>query len=106
MTFQIRYHPLAKSDLKRIARYVSDYAGTEIGASKAGEIAEAIDTLAERPYRGTRRDELAPGLRLLPASKKGNVIFSIDETSRTVTIIAITYAGQDWTRIVQEREAP
>ena len=106
MSFRIRYHPLARSDLHRIANYVAEFAGAETGAAKVQEIVDQIDTFANRPYRGSIRDEIAPGLRLYPASKKGSVLFKVNAETQTVLILAITYAGQDWTRIVRERNAP
>ncbi len=46
--------------------------------------------------KGSLRDEIAPGLRVIPAGRKGVVVFKGDDGARDVLIYAVTYGGADW----------
>ena len=45
------------------------------------------------PDRGTRRDDLRPGLRVLGFERRAVIAFQI--TATTVTILRILYGGRD-----------
>ena len=98
MIYSIRFHPLVSEDLDWIAEWISDYAGTSSAASKLDEIEATIRSLARTPHKGTMRDEIAPGLRAIPAGRKGIVVFAVDDDLREVLIYAVSYGGADWVR--------
>lgn len=52
---------------------------------------------------GTLRHDIRSNLRAIPAAGKGVICFTVDDERRTVLIIAITYAGADWSSRVAER---
>ena len=62
-----------------------------------------IRKLCDVPHIGSIRDEIASGLRAIPAADKGVVCFVVDDDNHVVCIIAIGYAGSDWTRAVKSR---
>ena len=68
--------------------------------------APAVAALGENPYRGTRRDEISPGLRAIPSAGKGVIAFDVKEETRTVRILSITWGGADWMGKIAERAAP
>ena len=47
------------------------------------------------PHRGTRRDDLMKGLRIVPFKRRTAIAFTIDEDVPTVRILRIFYGGQD-----------
>ncbi len=96
MTYRIRFHPLVARDLDVIAQWLIDYAGPEVAARKLSEIEAAIATLKTTPHKGSLRDEIAPGLRAIPAGRKAVVAFLVDEDVSEVLIYAVTYGGADW----------
>lgn len=49
------------------------------------------------------RNEVASGLRIVTSVEKAVICFAVDDDARQVRIICVTYAGQDWQRIVSER---
>ena len=96
MNCRIRFHPLVERDLEAITEWIIDYAGVDEATQKLSEIDEAIEGLAAIPYRASRRDEILPGLRVIPAGRMAAVAFTIDETAGEVLIQAVTYGGADW----------
>ncbi len=96
MNWCVVFHPEVRDDLKAIARLLEGYAGREVALRKLGEIEAAARSLGKNPHRGTRRDEVAPGLRAIPAGRRGVIAFGVDERERVVLIYAITYGGADW----------
>lgn len=96
MIYHIRFHPLVARDLDAIARWILDYAGPDAAARKLAEIEAAIATLKTTPHKGSLRDEIAPGLRAIPAGRKAVVAFLVDDGAREVLIYAVTYGGADW----------
>lgn len=96
MSYRIRFHPAVSSDLDDITQWLIDYAGSASAARRLAEIEAAVDGLASVPHKGTLRDEIAPGLRAIPAGRKAVIAFTVDDDAREVLIHAITYAGADW----------
>lgn len=96
MIYRIRFHPLVARDLDAIARWILDYAGPDAAARKLAEIEAAIATLKTTPHKGSTRDEIAPGLRAIPAGRKAVVAFVVDDAAAEVLIYAVTYGGAEW----------
>ena len=95
MTYRIRYHPLVSCDLAAITQWIVDYAGSEAANRRLTEIEEAISALAQTPHKGTLRNEIAPGLRAIPAGKRSVVAFSVDDANEEVFVHVISYSGAD-----------
>lgn len=103
MAYTITQHPLVEGDLLGVAELVADYAGIEVANRKVDEIVDFIDRLADYPHIGTVRSDLYPGLRAIPASPKAVVCFAVDDETKQVHIICVSYAGSDWQAAVRER---
>ncbi len=95
MIYRIRFHTLVARDLEAIANWIIDYAGPEAALRKLAEIEAAIGTLKTTPHKGSLRDEIAPGLRAIPAGRKAVVAFLVDDDACEVLIYAVTYGGAD-----------
>ncbi len=96
MIYRIRFHPLVARDLDAIAKWILDYAGPDVAARKLAEIEAVIGTLKHMPHKGSLRNEIAPGLRAIPAGRKAVVAFVVDDDASEVLIYAVTYGGADW----------
>lgn len=101
--FRIDYHPHVDRDLMDISTLIADFAGFEAANRKLEEIEDVVRSLEDFPHIGTLRHDIRPNLRAIPAGGKGVICFTVDDERRTVLIIAITYAGADWSRRVAER---
>lgn len=93
--YRVRLHPLVAYDLDVIIDLL-ERAGPTAVARKLDEIEAVIARLAELPHWGTRRDAILPGLRAVPAARRGVVAFTVDDAVREVLVIAVTYGGADW----------
>ena len=103
--FTINFHPEAGRDLDAIDEFIADYAGDRAASRILDEIKSSISRLVDFPKIGTVRNEIVPGLRALPVADKVTVCFTVNDKTRTVKIVCITYAGQDWQKISAERES-
>ena len=103
MSHRIRFHPLVERDLDEITNWVIDYAGREAAGRRLSEIREAIASLADVPHRGSIRNEIAPGLRAVPAGRRAVVAFTVDDEAREVYVQAVTYGGTDWAARIRTR---
>ncbi|RWR04047.1 type II toxin-antitoxin system RelE/ParE family toxin [Paenirhodobacter populi] len=94
MTCRIRFHPWVADGLDWIAGWISDHAGASGAAAKLDEIEQVIGSLAVTPRKRNRRDEIAQGLRAIPAGRQGIIVFAIDDDDiRDALIYAVGYGG-------------
>ncbi len=94
MADKVTFRPAAEADLFALYRYIAG----ESGAARAGDyvsrIEEACMALATFPKRGTRRDDIAPGLRTIGFERRVTIAFRVLED--VVEIVTIAYAGRDF----------
>ena len=102
--YRLEYHPGAIQDLLAIHSLIADYAGKVIADRKIAEIEMAVYRLAEFPKIGSLRDEIRPGLRVIPIAEKACLCFAVEDESRTVLILCIGYAGSNWASRIKERD--
>ena len=103
MSYRIRFHPAVADDLDAITHWLIDYAGPQSAARRLDEIEATIASLADLPHKGSRRDEIAPGLRAIPAGRKAVVAFTVDDATRTVFVHVVGYAGSNWSQRTSSR---
>lgn len=60
------------------------------------DLRDAARNLQQTPHRGSLRNEIAPGLRAIPAARRGVIVFSVDDATREVFVHIIAYGGADW----------
>ncbi|CDN52871.1 Plasmid stabilization system protein [Neorhizobium galegae bv. officinalis bv. officinalis str. HAMBI 1141] len=101
--YRLEYHFAAVQDLIDIYSFIEEYAGHITADRKLAEIETATYRLADLPKMGSIRDDLLPGLRAIPAAEKAVICFTVDDETRTVFILCVSYAGSDWTSRVKER---
>ena len=94
VTYTVIFSASAKADLFAIYDYVADRAGTEIALQFAERIEAYCFGFATAPERGTRRDDLRPGLRTVGFRRRATVLFEVRREARQVVIHGIYYAGR------------
>ena len=104
MRYRIRFHPLVARDLRVIVQWVLDYAGPVAADRTLTEIERTITGLAQTPHMGSIRNEIAPGLRAIPAGRKAVVAFRVDDKACEVLIHAVTFVGADWVARIPQRQ--
>ncbi len=101
--YRVIRHPLVDRDVERIALFLLDYTTLESVAAKLDSVEADISALAANPFRGTKRDEIHPGLRALPSAKNGVIAFEVNAQTRTVRVLSVTWGGADWMGWVRGR---
>ena len=96
MRYRVIRHPLVDRDIARIAAFLLEYTTPRSVGDKIARLDSDASALGENPHRGTRRDDILPGLRAIPSAGKGVIAFDIDEEARVVRILSVTWAGADW----------
>ena len=96
MTYRIVYHPEIRSDLLNISKLIADHSGIDTAQNKLEKIRASIEALRDTPHIGSIRSDIYEGLRAIPSAGKGVITFTVDDESKTVFLVSITYAGADW----------
>lgn len=95
MSYTVVFSASAEADLFAIYDYIADRAGAEI-ALRFVETIEAYGFgFANMPERGTKRDDLRPGLRTVGFRRRATILFELDRARRRVIIHGIYYAGRN-----------
>jgi toxin ParE1/3/4 len=96
--FKITFRPKAEADLFELYRYIAEKAGHAIAGRYIDRIEAACMALENTPARGTRRDDIRPGLRTVGFERRVTIAFKV--VAREVVIIRIFYGGRDFERIL------
>jgi toxin ParE1/3/4 len=94
--YQVVFDSAARQDLKDIFDYINNRAGPTIAERFTARLHQYCTGLSHTPERGTRRDELRPGLRTIGYRRRATVVFRIDRSERTVAILGIYYGGRNY----------
>ena len=93
MSHKVTFSPEAQADLLDLYDNIAGNAGAETAIGYIGRIEAACHGRADFPERGTRRDDLRPGLRVIGFERRAVIALQVAET--TVTILRILYGGRD-----------
>ncbi len=88
------FTPEAEDQLAALYRYIAAAASPEIAARYTGAIVTHCEGLRDFPLRGTRRDDIRPGLRITNYKKRAVIAFAVNDDR--VSIIGVFYGGQDY----------
>ena len=96
MRYRVIRHTLVNRDIARIAAFLLEYTTPGSVGDKIARLDSDASALGENPHRGTRRDDILPGLRAIPSAGQGVIAFHVDEEARVVRILSVTWAGAHW----------
>ena len=74
-------------------------ASPEIAERYTNSIVAYCESLKDFPLRGTRRDDVRPGLRITNYKKRAVIAFAVE--AEQISIIGIYYGGQDYETVLQ-----
>ena len=94
MSYFVVFSPEAEEQIVELYRYIAVAASTEIAARYTEAIVAYCESLRSFPHRGTKRDDIRPGLRITNYKKRAVIAFTVDE--ERVSIIGVFYGGQDY----------
>lgn len=93
------FTPEALEQLAVLYRYIAAAASPEIAERYISAIVTYCEGLQTFPHRGTRRDDVRPGLRITNYKKRAVIAFDVD--AELVSIIGVFYGGQDYETVLQ-----
>lgn len=97
MSYTVRFAPAARDQLDAIEEYIAFASGLPVVAANFVDgIVAYCESFETFPERGTRRDDLLPGLRVTNYRKSTTVAFRVDTDALAVAIIGVFYGGQDY----------
>lgn len=94
MTHRVAFAPEALDQLAALTDYIAAESTPEIATRYVEAIVTYCQKLKIHPRRGTRRDDLFPGLRTVGFKRRATIAFVVGEA--VVTIIGVFYGGQDF----------
>ena len=99
MTYVVIFSPEAQEQLVSLYRYVAVAASPEIAERYTNSIVAYCESLKDFPLRGTRRDDVRPGIRITNYKKRAVIAFAVE--AEQISIIGIYYGGQDYETVLQ-----
>jgi len=102
-SYRVIFSPEAEAQLIAIYRRISERASPTIADRFTAAIVDYCEKLDHFPERGTRRDDLRPGLRTIGFRRRVTIAFAVEADA--VTIIGVFYGGQDFEAALQIDEA-
>jgi toxin ParE1/3/4 len=91
---RIVFAPEANDQLVELYHYVAKRGSPAVATSFTGAIIDYCERLAHCPRRGTKRDDIRPGLRTVGFRRRVTIAFTVDE--KVVTILGVYYGGRDF----------
>ena len=107
MTYVVRFAPEAAAQLAGIEVYIANAASSPvIAANYVDAIVDYCERFTVFPLRGTRRDDLFPGLRVTNFRGSAVIAFSVDPDDESVSILGVFYGGQNYEAALAATAAP
>lgn len=98
MTPVVRFSARAIEDLGEIFDYLLPLAGEQVARRHVAELHAYCIGLEQFPKRGTIRDDLRPGLRLVGFNRQATIAFAVRDGK--VTILRVFGRGRDVENII------
>lgn len=92
--YTVTFTPEAAEQLDLLYGYVAAAASPAIALRYTDAIVSYCESLRISPHRGTRRDDIRPGLRV--TNYKKSCVIAFDVAADQVCIIGLYYGGQDF----------
>lgn len=102
MRVAVRFSEQAVRDLQEIFDYLRPVAGERIAGEHVAKLYAHCLSFETFPERGTRRDDLRPGLRFTGYRRQATIAFAV--TDETVTILRVFSRGRNAEALIAEDE--
>jgi toxin ParE1/3/4 len=96
--YPVVFAPEALEQLEALYAYIADAASPTAAQQYTEAIVTYCETLQTFPLRGTRRDDIRPGLRI--TNYKGRAVIAFDVSDEQISVIGVFYGGQDYERVL------
>ena len=99
MRYTVVFTPEAQEQLAALYLYIAVAASPTIAEHYVSAVITYCESLQTFPHRGTRRDDIRPGLRITNYKKRVAIAFNVD--AEQVSILGVFYGGQDYESVLQ-----
>jgi toxin ParE1/3/4 len=103
-TYTVTYSAGADQDLTHLAAVIMEQASEERAIRYIGKIINECRSLSLAPYRGTKRRNLRPNMRVIGFKREVSILFRIEEETRLVVILGFAYGGRTLTEVLRRNE--
>lgn len=100
--FKVSFRPRAEADLFGLYRHIAEEVGEVAAGAYIDRIEAACRALESFPERGTRRDDIRPGIRTMGFEHRATIVFQVKRSD--VVIVRMFYGGQDYERALRGAE--
>ena len=100
MNYRVIFTPEALEQLAELYHHIAEAASPDIAAGYTEAIVAYCESLRTFPLRGTRRDDVRPGIRITNHKKRAVIAFGVD--AETISVIGIFYGGQDYETLLHD----
>ncbi len=100
MTHRVVFSAEAEEQLASLYRYIAVAAAPSVALRYTEAIVQYCESLETFPHRGTRRDDIRPGLRTTNYRKRTVIAFTVD--AEVVSMLGVFYGGQDYESLLQD----
>ena len=94
MVRKVYFRPQAEADLVALYDYISRRAGLTVAGRYIDRIEAGMPGAGRFSERGTRRDDILPGLRTIGFERRATIAFRVLRSR--VEIVTIAYGGRDF----------
>lgn len=91
---QVTFAPEARDDIFSLYEWIATAATPSTALSYIERIETFCQGFAHAAERGSRRDDVRPGLRVVGFERRVTIAFSVD--ADRVTILRVFYGGRNW----------
>ncbi len=102
MTHKVVFRRRAEARLTELYDYIARQSSPTIAIGYIRRIRTSCLALADFPERGTRRDDILPGLRTVGFERRVTIAFRVSK--KRVEIVSIAYGGRDFERELRSRK--
>lgn len=96
---QVIFAPEARDDLLALYDWIASAASPGVALSYIERIEAFCLGFSHVSERGTRRDDIRSGLRIVGFERRVTIAFAVNE--ERVTILRIFYGGRNWEEIMR-----
>ncbi|MTJ83970.1 MAG: type II toxin-antitoxin system RelE/ParE family toxin [Telmatospirillum sp.] len=93
MIYKVVFSPEAENDLLELYLYIAERTGSAHAVAYIERLERYCKSFEEFPERGTSRDDLFPGLRVVGFERRVSIAFHVN--ADTVTFDRLLYGGRD-----------
>ncbi|BET98335.1 type II toxin-antitoxin system RelE/ParE family toxin [Xenorhabdus taiwanensis] len=94
MSHSVIFSPEAETQIIQLYDYIATHSSPNIAMRYTESIVSYCESLSTFPHRGTKRDDVRPGLRITNYKKRVVIAFVVE--SNFVSILGMFYGGQDY----------